>query len=52
MINLNPDCVFGIEEILNITLKGTVSTISRYPPCKDDKARFTTIPFKALSDQE
>ena len=52
MINLNPDCVFAIEEILNVTLKGTVSTISRYPPCKDDKARFTTIPVKALSDQE
>ena len=32
-----------------INLKGTVSDILSDPPFKD--ARFTTIPFKALSDQ-
>ena len=52
MINLNPDCVFAIEEIWNVKLKGTVNIISSCPPYKDGNARFTTIPFKALSVQE
>ena len=29
----------------------TVSVTLRYPPCKDDNARFTTVLLKALSDQ-
>ena len=33
------------------SLKETVSVISSYPPCKDGYAWFTTVPFKALSDQ-
>ena len=32
-------------------LKGTVSVISSYHPCKYGNARFTTIPSKVLSDQ-
>ena len=32
-------------------IKGTASLISSDPPCKDDNARFTTVPLKALSDQ-
>ena len=32
-----------------INLKGTVSDILSDPPCK--VVRFTTIPFKALSDE-
>ena len=34
-------------------LKGLylVNVISSDPSCKDDDARFTTIPLKALSDQ-
>ena len=31
--------------------KGIVSVISSDPPCKDDNARFTTVPLKAVSDQ-
>jgi len=31
--------------------KGSISVFFSYPPCKDDNARFTTVPFKALSDQ-
>ena len=51
MINLNP---MGCSQMkkYDVTLKGTVSTISSYPPYKDGNARFTTIPFKALSVQE
>ena len=29
----------------------TVSVTLKYPPCKDDNARFTTVLLKALSDQ-
>ena len=36
---------------LKLVLKGTVSVISSDPPCKDDNARFSTVPLKALSDQ-
>ena len=32
-------------------LKGAVSVISSDPPSKDNNARFTTVPLKALSDQ-
>ena len=32
-------------------LKGTVSVISRNPPCKDGSVRFTTIPIKSLTNQ-
>ena len=32
-------------------LTGTVNLISSDPPCKDGNARFTTVPFKDLSDQ-
>ena len=32
-------------------IKGTASLNSSDPPCKDDNARFTTVPLKALSDQ-
>ena len=32
-------------------IKGTVNVISSEPPCKYDDAWFTTVPFKALSDQ-
>jgi len=36
---------------LNIKFKGTVRVIfNDPPPCLDDKARFTTVPWKALSD--
>ena len=31
-------------------LQRTVSVISRDSPCKDGNARFTTVPFKALSE--
>ena len=31
---------------INRIIKGTVSVISSDPPCKDDIARFTTIPLK------
>ena len=34
-----------------LCFKGTVSVISSDPPCKDDSAGFTTVPFKVLSDQ-
>jgi len=38
--NVNPN-------ILNLVLiKGTLSVISSHPPCKDNNARFTTVPFK------
>jgi len=30
---------------------GTVCVISSDPQCKDNNARFTTVPLKALSDQ-
>ena len=33
-------------------LKGTVSVISRKPPCKYGNTLFTLVPFKALSDQK
>ena len=33
-------------------LKGPESVILSHPPWKDDNARFTTVPFKALPDQE
>ena len=33
-------------------LKGAVSVISSDPLCKDYNDRFTTLPFKAFSDQE
>ena len=36
---------------ISIHFKGTVSVISGDPPCKDGKVRFTTVPFKPLSDQ-
>ena len=36
---------------LILILKGTVSVISSEPPCKDDIARFITLPLKALSYQ-
>ena len=32
-------------------VKGTVSVIASDPPCKDGNVRFTTVPWKALSDQ-
>ena len=32
--------------------KGTVSNIKSNPPCKDCTAWFTTVPLKALSDQD
>ena len=32
-------------------LKGTVSVFLSDPLCKDDNARFTTVPLKSLSDQ-
>ena len=36
----------------NSDLKETLSVISSgLPPYKDDNARFTTVPLKALSDQ-
>ena len=35
----------------NIKIKRTVSVISSDPSCTDGNARFTTVPFKALSDQ-
>ena len=31
--------------------KWTESLIARDPKCKDGDARFTTVPFKALSDE-
>ena len=31
-------------------IKGTVSVISSYPQCKDDNARFTTVPLLALTN--
>ena len=34
-----------------IRLNGTVSGISKDPPCKDGSARFTTVPLKPLSLQ-
>jgi len=33
------------------TLKGTVIVNSRDPPCKDDIARFTTVPLNTFSYQ-
>ena len=33
-------------------LKGTVSVISSDPQCKDDNARFTTVPLKPFTDQK
>ena len=32
-------------------LKGTVSVILSDPPSKESNARYTTVPFNALSDQ-
>ena len=34
-----------------LDIKGIVSLISSDPGCKDVNARFTTVPFKPLSDQ-
>jgi len=34
-----------------VTLKRAVSVILSYPPCKDSKVRFTTVPLKPLFDQ-
>ena len=36
--------------IWNRRINGTVSVISSDPSCKHGKARFTTIPLKALSE--
>ena len=33
------------------SIKGTVSVTSNDPLCKEDNARFTTVPLKPLSDQ-
>ena len=38
----------GMSTNFKVTLKGTVSVISRDPPCN---TRFTTVPLKSLSDQ-
>ena len=35
----------------NSSVQGTGSLISSDPPCKNGNARFTTVPFKNLSDQ-
>ena len=35
-----------------VLLKGTVSVISSDSSCKDDDARFTTVPLKPFSDQK
>ena len=32
-------------------IKGSISVISKDPPCKAGNARFTTVDLKALSDQ-
>ena len=32
------------------TFKGTVTVISSDPPCKDSHVRFTTVPFKPLTN--
>ena len=34
-----------------LMVKGTVSVISSGPQCKDDSARFPSVPLKFLSDQ-
>ena len=39
------------ESVQVFLFKGTVSVISSDSPYKDDNARFTTVPLKALSDQ-
>jgi len=36
---------------LIILLKETERVMSTDPPCKDDNARFTTVPEKAFTDQ-
>ena len=33
------------------SVNGTENVISSDPPSRDDNARFTTVPLKALSDQ-
>ena len=43
-------CHIFIQSI--VLYKGIVRVILSDPSCKDDNARFTTVPFKALSDQE
>ena len=48
--HLNMD-KYQCPEPLIVLLKRTVSVTSSDPPCKDDNARFTTVPLKALSDQ-
>ena len=44
----NIQCTFFV---LRFILKGTVSIISSNPPCKDGNSRYTTVPFKPLSQQ-
>ena len=41
----------GLQTSLRGFIKGTECVNSCDSPCKDDNARFTTVPFKALSDQ-
>ena len=33
-------------------VKGTVSIISSYSPCKDDNVRFSAVPLKTKSDRK
>ena len=42
---------FNPGEVCSKIFKGTVRVFSSDPPYKDDYARFTTVPLKALSDQ-
>ena len=37
---------------MKLFVKRTVSVVSYILPCKDGNARFTTVPFKALSKYE
>ena len=54
LINCKPFFGFYTRNIIKhstyfFMLKETVSVISSCPPCKDDNAWFTTVPFKPLS---
>ena len=43
-----------LSYVLNflLNLKGTVRIILSIPSCKDDHARFTTVPIKPLTDHQ
>jgi len=51
-INTITITIYRSKMFLKYGIKDTFSVISRDSPCKYDNVRFTTVPFKPLSDQQ